>query len=212
MRSFHCPVPVLVKLLGAASVVLLTLSCGKQNRSVSSDQAFVDESRKLTDDFQEQLKSELMQAMQSGGPGAAIEVCQVRAAHIADEARRRRDRDSWALSRTALRVRNPDNAATEWQRRGLLNLQQTIDARDKGLGQPAGGDRPVEWHEKAADGSFRYLRAIPMGALCSTCHGDPAELLPVVKQRLAQLYPKDQATGFAVGDLRGAFVVTAPPR
>jgi hypothetical protein len=29
-----------------------------------------------------------------------------------------------------------------------------------------------------------------------------------VNERLAELYPEDTATGYAVGDLRGAFVVT----
>ncbi|MDQ8208480.1 DUF3365 domain-containing protein [Coraliomargarita sp. SDUM461003] len=42
---------------------------------------------------------------------------------------------------------------------------------------------------------------------CLACHGDPASIAPEVAQKIAQLYPADTATGFAVGELRGAFRV-----
>jgi hypothetical protein len=36
------------------------------------------------------------------------------------------------------------------------------------------------------------------------------QLSPEVRAALAEQYPDDQATGFEVGDLRGAFIVTGP--
>jgi hypothetical protein len=38
-------------------------------------------------------------------------------------------------------------------------------------------------------------------------HGDPDTFAPEVSQALQKLYPDDAATGFAIGDLRGAFRV-----
>jgi hypothetical protein len=35
-------------------------------------------------------------------------------------------------------------------------------------------------------------------------------LSPDVAAKLHDLYPQDRATGFSVGDLRGAFIITAP--
>jgi hypothetical protein len=38
-------------------------------------------------------------------------------------------------------------------------------------------------------------------------HGDPDTFAPEVSQALQKLYPDDAATGFEIGDLRGAFRV-----
>jgi hypothetical protein len=50
------------------------------------------------------------------------------------------------------------------------------------------------------------MKAIPTGDVCLLCHG--AQLAPGVSQVLTELYPEDKATGFSMGDIRGAFVVT----
>ena len=53
-----------------------------------------------------------------------------------------------------------------------------------------------------------FYRPIRIGVdVCLKCHGDAESLAPEVSDRLAELYPDDRATGFAMGDLRGAFVV-----
>ena len=55
---------------------------------------------------------------------------------------------------------------------------------------------------------FRYMKAIPAGELCLTCHGK--ELAPDLAAKLRELYPDDQATGFSLGEIRGAFTITQP--
>jgi hypothetical protein len=52
------------------------------------------------------------------------------------------------------------------------------------------------------------MRAIPTDALCLTCHG--ATLAPELAAAIARDYPADAATGFAQGQLRGAFSVIWP--
>ena len=61
------------------------------------------------------LKSELMAAMQSGGPVAAIGVCNTRAPEIAGSLSLEA---SMTISRTSLKYRNPDNSAETWTGRG----------------------------------------------------------------------------------------------
>jgi len=159
----------------------------------------VAEAKRLTQGYQQALKSELTDALGSGGPQAAIEVCKLEAPKIAARVLDA-ERPGWSIGRTALRVRNPNNAPSDWQRRGLEAFQER-------LAQNADPNE-LNWH--AADGAtFRYMRPIMMGGLCVVCHGETEGLQPEVKQRLSQLYPDDQATGFSVGELRGAFVVTA---
>ncbi|MFM7180505.1 MAG: DUF3365 domain-containing protein [Verrucomicrobiales bacterium] len=55
---------------------------------------------------------------------------------------------------------------------------------------------------------LRYAKAIPVDALCLTCHGK--EIAPPIAQKLRDLYPDDKATDYQVGDLRGIFSVVVP--
>jgi hypothetical protein len=53
-----------------------------------------------------------------------------------------------------------------------------------------------------------YAEPIYMQPLCVTCHG--ANLAPDLQKKLDELYPTDQATGYAAGDLRGIFWAELP--
>jgi hypothetical protein len=163
--------------------------------------AFRDQARELTADFQGALKKELLAALAEGGPAAAIDVCNDEAPSIAKTVAQASGVSGLSVGRTALKVRNPDNAPTSWQRAVLVDFSESFTA-----GKPP-PEAPVEWTD-VHDGKLRYMRAIPTGGLCLTCHGD--ELGAPVKRVLAEKYPDDEAVGFSAGQLRGAFVVTAP--
>lgn len=148
-----------------------------------------------------------MAAVKEGGPGSAVEVCKVKAPEIAASVPGEQGKGEWQIGRTASKVRNPDNAPTPWQRSQLEAFAATIEA------DPEVDIASLEWDavaEHEGEPRWRYMRGIPTGGLCLTCHGDPQSLPPPVKAKLAELYPKDEATGFSAGELRGAFVVTAP--
>jgi hypothetical protein len=55
---------------------------------------------------------------------------------------------------------------------------------------------------------FRYMKAIPTGKVCLSCHGE--KLDPAVAAKLKALYPRDKAVGFRSGDIRGAFTIIQP--
>ena len=70
----------------------------------------------------------------------------------------------------------------------------------------------LEYHEVTEAGgkrTFRWMKAIPTAEVCLACHGGD-NVAPAVEAKLADLYPQDQARGFQVGDIRGAFSVTQP--
>jgi hypothetical protein len=54
------------------------------------------------------------------------------------------------------------------------------------------------------------MRPIAHRAICSPCHGRDDQLTPKVRAELAERYPKDRATGFKDGDLRGWLWVEVP--
>lgn len=148
--------------------------------------------------FSNELKAELMAAMQAGGPLNAIEVCAARAPAIAASV----SIDSgMQLSRVSLRNRNPGNEPSDWQASVLRNFEQRLAA-----GETADS---LSWQEVAVSGGrqeFRLMKAIPTAPLCLQCHGEA--IAPTVAKKIGELYPEDKATGFREGDIRGAFVVT----
>lgn len=144
------------------------------------------------------LKTELSAAIQNGGPVAAIGVCNERAMPITHAIA---TQQGVQLGRVSLKNRNPLNAPNEWQKTVLESFEERTAA-----GQDVAS---LTWSETAeVDGGqeFRFMKAIPTAGMCLVCHG--ADLGPDVSQSLAAHYPEDQATGFSVGDIRGAFVVT----
>ena len=55
--------------------------------------------------------------------------------------------------------------------------------------------------------NLRYMKPLVVQPVCIACHG-PKENIPAeVKAILEQRYPSDRATGFLVGDVRGAISV-----
>jgi hypothetical protein len=55
----------------------------------------------------------------------------------------------------------------------------------------------------------RYTRPILAGGVCLVCHG--ATISDEVEAALAEHYPHDRATGYAEGDVRGAFQPSSRP-
>jgi hypothetical protein len=181
-----------------ALVLLWTASVAAQDAPASAADPRHAQSRELATALQQALGSRLMAALGSGGPVAAIEVCHVEAPAIAaglsaSAAAR--------VGRTTLKVRNPDNAPDQAAREVLERFERQWEGR---------GATPPEDYTVAADGSARYLRGIVTQQLCLVCHG--SELAPDVAAAIRARYPDDAATGYALGTLRGAFLIEWPPR
>jgi len=181
------------------TLMTLSLAALSSGAGAGSDgTAELRQAKEATAAFARALKSELVSAMQSGGPIEAIDVCNSRATLIGEEASLEQ---GMTLSRVSLKNRNPNNAPNEWQAAVL----DSFEARKKA------GEAPgtLAWNKVTDTGSgkeFRFMKAIPTGAICLQCHGET--LAPPVSEKLAELYPEDKATGYSEGDIRGAFVVT----
>jgi hypothetical protein len=64
------------------------------------------------------------------------------------------------------------------------------------------------WVDGPNGRAYRYMKAIPTGEMCTQCYG--RTIAPGVQAKLSDLYPQDHATGFLLGDLRGAVSITWP--
>lgn len=179
----------------ACAALLMLAACN--DASVIDEEAFANESRAAVEAFGGALKTELMRAMAEDGAAAAITVCNEAAPVIAANVSADAGLD---VGRTSLRVRNPDNAPDAWERAVLQGFE---DARGSGVDVAT-----LEHVERVSiDGraALRYMKAIPMAPLCSACHG--SDLAPDVSEAIDAHYPDDQARGYSVGDIRGAFTV-----
>jgi hypothetical protein len=157
--------------------------------------ALIDEAKAAAMALGTALKAELQSALQARGPIGAVDVCHVRAPELAEQV----SADTGlTVKRVSLKNRNPTmGVPSEWQRTVLESFEQHL----------AEGEKPKAIsHADTVGEEFRFMKAIPMEAVCLTCHGN--ELQPELADRLRELYPDDKAIGFKEGDLRGAFVVT----
>ena len=150
------------------------------------------------------LKSRLKQAIQSGGLEAGVEECQLAAEPIAEGL----SQNGWEVGRTALKLRNPNNAPDEWEREQLALFTSLLEKAKLEGKQPS---MPMDTSKYNSDsGEFRYMMAIQQGQVCMACHG--GQVAPSVKDTILKHYPNDEATGFELGELRGAFTLTYLPQ
>lgn len=156
--------------------------------------------RKVTKQLFNELSSELQAAMKEGGPEAAIRVCRDQAPAIKSRLSRE---TGWKITRVGTRVRNPLlGMPDEHEARILERFQRQLDdgAKMKEL-------EHADVKEAGDTRYFRYMRAIGAQEQCLGCHG-PSEKQPeALRKQLDEQYPRDKATGYRAGDLRGAFSV-----
>ncbi|MGM0562933.1 MAG: Tll0287-like domain-containing protein [Pseudomonadota bacterium] len=144
----------------------------------------------LVREFVSTLKPALKGAMQEGGPVHAIDVCAVKAPDIASTLSAQ---TGWEVSRVSLKTRNPEAKPDEWERKQLKAFEQR---------QKSGESAESISTQLKTESEFRYMQAQGTGGLCLTCHGE--NVAPEVQAKLDELYPKDRATGYQAGDIRGA--------
>jgi hypothetical protein len=155
------------------------------------------EAEGLANRFQSELQAKLQATIASGGPVGAIAVCRDEAPGIASRLSRE---SGWQLKRVGTRVRNPASGSPdEWEQRQLREIQLRLAA-----GTPAGALTVVTMVDEPQGRAIRYLRPIVTLPLCLTCHGVVDAQPPELRAALRVDYPHDAATGYSVGELRGA--------
>ena len=158
------------------------------------------ESKKVVTEFMGQLKGELMASMKASGPVVSIDVCKDKAPIIAKSLS---DKYGWEIARTSLKLRNPTNFPDAWETKVL----EQFDARKKSgeSVKPMAYFSEVEEH---GENKFRFMKAIPVAKPCLVCHGE--NINTDILTKLQSTYPEDKATGYKLGDVRGAFTITKP--
>lgn len=151
----------------------------------------------LAREFVGLLKPQLKQAMAEQGPDHAIAVCADLAPAIADSLSAK---SGWTVRRVSLKSRNASRAVPDdWERAVLLDFA-TRQAAGKAVTDISFGE--------VVGGQYRYMQAQVIEPLCLVCHGKG--LADDVRKTLDQYYPDDLATGYSLGQVRGAISLSKP--
>ena len=146
--------------------------------------------------MQDAMLKELRDALELGGPEFAIKSCHIDVVGIT---RRIGRQEGVTAGRTSHRLRSSANAPKAW----AAPLVAAYAGRRTG---DVGGFA-VDLGDKV--GVLRPMTEQPM---CASCHGPAEKVSPAVREALGRTYPRDLATGFTEGEIRGWFWVEVPKR
>lgn len=143
-------------------------------------------------DLGQRLRSVLMERMQAQGPVDAVDVCHQQAPAIAASVAAAH---GLRIGRSSDHLRSPQNAPDDWQQAVLAEFAE----------RAAAGETPQSMKRAEGGERFRYASGIAAEGPCLVCHG--TEVSVPVREAIGARYPRDRATGYAAGDLRGLFWV-----
>lgn len=149
--------------------------------------------RKLGDSLslqaQQVLVRNLLGAIQKGGSDYAVDFCSERAMPLTDSLSRKYRVE---IQRISAKNRNPKNAASLFERKLLDQFSSANSPKDTLLKTPNG---------------YIYYKPIRVAMpTCLQCHGNPQQDIEATTLKTIQRkYRFDKATGYAMGELRGAW-------
>lgn len=145
---------------------------------------------------QQVLLSNVAEQMKLGGPVGALDFCNEKAIPLTDAVS---EEFSKKIQRLTDKTRNPDNA--------IVNaIDQKAWSEIKGLMADTNAGKHLVLSENS---DVYYYKAIPIGMpTCLMCHGNKqTDIAPETLEAISKKYPNDQATGYAMGELRGMWKI-----
>jgi len=163
-------------------LLLILMSCG--TNGFKQDQ-WLERGMETIKPFRIQMQTAL-EASLLEGITQGLGVCRVTAPQIVENL----STDKLLVGRTSHRLRNPGNAPQPWLDDQLTRYETAVNPLPPQVMQLPGGN-------------IGYVEPIYVKQICLTCHGE--NLRPELLERLASLYPEDNARGYSTGEFRGLF-------
>lgn len=143
------------------------------------------------------LGGELKKQVTTGNLVNAVDFCSQQALNITEQVNEKLKKEgkNVRLRRVSIKNRSSINKPTSEEAKILLMLEKT----------------PSSVITKVEDKSetYKYYQPIKIAnEMCLKCHGTVEDISPEVRKKIHETYPQDLATGYKIGDLRGAVIVT----
>jgi hypothetical protein len=178
------------RFLATVMLFLNALFCSQLQ--AETDAELIQEARAIVTSYVGKLRPTLKNALNEG-PEHAVDVCAMEAPAIAAAL----STNGWQVKRVSLQARNPAARPDEWERTSLNTLAKQLES----------GVEPGNLNLATTEaGNFRYLQAQITDAVCLVCHGK--NISPSLADTITRHYPEDQATGYDLGQVRGAISVS----
>lgn len=188
VRALAGSVAVLVAATGLASADEIALERGASE---------------VADTLLEELGEAMTREMNKGGPTEAIVVCTRLASEVAGRLSREH---GWRVTRVGTRVRNPLLGMPDaWEQRVLAEFAERAAKKESFAS--------MTHHEVVTEPAgqyFRFMKPILVQKKCLFCHGARDQIPEPIRMLLKKHYPFDVATGYKVGELRGAVTIKQP--
>lgn len=160
------------------------------NAAFAQKDNFKSEAQSLASDLKISLMKNLSDKIAKEGVVEAVPFCHGNVKGIAKNAAKGRE-SKYEFGRISHKIRNPNNAPQPWAKKYL----------DQFAGTKKGDISQNYLIHKLKDSKRVYLEPLYVEAKCLLCHGENVQENVMVK--IKELYPKDQATGFKLGEFRG---------
>ena len=201
-RTTTMPLTIFLLLMTAVFIALPSWSSEPQKNSLPMD-TNEKAAKEVAGAFLKELGAAMMREMQKGDPSQVISVCAGLAPEIANRLSRE---NGWRVTRVGTRVRNPLLGMPDAWEQGVLD-QFSTRAKD--------GEKFTEmsYSEVVSEPTgqfFRFMKPIGVQPKCLLCHGPSQNIPEPIRAMLKKHYPHDAATGYKVGDLRGAVSIKQP--
>lgn len=156
--------------------------------------AYQTKGSELASSTQKVLASNLIGTIQEGGAENALEFCNIQAIPLTDSMAVELKAH---IKRVTDRPRNSGNKANETELAYIKSAQENLSEGSE-----------VEPSIQLSGGKVTGYYPIITNQLCMQCHGsEGSEINEPTLTKIKALYPEDEATGYAVGELRGIWVV-----
>lgn len=158
---------------------------------------YLTKGREIATATQAELLKVVQGAIANGGPGYAVEYCNIEALDLKDSLS---NLYNCTIQRLSTKYRNPADKPVTAIETEQLKSYEMLHTKGETL-------TPSVY---IVGNEVEYYQPIMIGSgACLLCHGDPAtqiagETLSIIKQ----LYPNDLATGYAMNDFRGVWKIT----
>lgn len=187
-------------ILAVSAIIFFIAACNNrktptEDQSTANANAFVEKGLEIAGITQMTMSTQLKQAIEAGGVPNAVQYCNVAAYPIADSLSKIYNA---VIRRVSDKPRNPANAMNA-REQAVFNQFKAKWGGDQSL-------KPIV--EQLANGEVAFYAPIALQTLCTNCHGKLGETLqPENYAVIQQLYPNDQAIGYAEGNLRGMWSI-----
>lgn len=146
---------------------------------------------------QQELLKVVQGAMATGGPGYAVEYCNLEALNLKDSLSKL---NNCTIRRLSTKYRNPADKPLSEIEMEQLKSYEMLHSEGEVLSPSV----------HIVDDAVEYYKPIMISSgACLLCHGDPeTQIAEGTRNIIKELYPNDLATGYALNDFRGVWKIT----